>query len=49
MRSASELRQRWLLRWGPGWWLEHPAGLGDEQRAIAMQLLSVEAADHRRA
>ncbi len=34
-----------VLRWGPGWWLEHPSGLTDEQQAIAAQLRGVEAAD----
>ena len=34
-----------VLRWGPGWWLEHAAGLSDEQRAIAMQLRGIEAED----
>ena len=34
-----------VLRWGPGWWLEQPTGLNDEQRAIAMQLRDIEAAD----
>lgn len=34
-----------VLRWGPGWWLEQPAGLSDEQQAIAAQLRSINAAD----
>jgi hypothetical protein len=34
-----------VLRWGPGWWLEQPAGLSDEQRAIALQLRGVEVVD----
>jgi hypothetical protein len=34
-----------VLRWGPGWWLEHPAGLSVEQRAIALQLRGIEAED----
>lgn len=34
-----------VLRWGPGWWLEHAAGLSDEQRVIAAQLRGIEAAD----
>lgn len=34
-----------VLRWGPGWWLEHPTGLSDDQRAIAMQLHDIETAD----
>ncbi|GAB3841286.1 hypothetical protein GCM10027610_050390 [Dactylosporangium cerinum] len=24
-----------VLRWGPGWWLNHPEGLPDEQQAHA--------------
>jgi len=34
-----------VLRWGPGWWIDHPAGLTDDQQAIAAQLRSIEAAD----
>jgi hypothetical protein len=34
-----------VLRWGPGWWLDHPEGLSDEQLAIAAQLRSVESGD----
>jgi hypothetical protein len=34
-----------VLRWGPGWWLEHSAGLSDEQQAIAAQLRMVESGD----
>jgi hypothetical protein len=34
-----------LLRWGAGWWLDHPEGLTATQAAIAAQLRDVEAAD----
>lgn len=34
-----------VLRWGPGWWIEQPAGLSDEQRAIAAQLRDIASAD----
>lgn len=34
-----------VLRWGPGWWLEQPSGLSDEQQAIAAQLHGIDAAD----
>lgn len=35
-----------VLRWGPGWWLEHASSdLTDEKRAIAAQLRDIEAAD----
>ena len=34
-----------VLRWGPGWWLNHPEGLSDEQQAIAAQLRGIEASD----
>jgi hypothetical protein len=33
-----------VLRWGPGWWLEHPSKLTDEH-AIAAQLRDIEATD----
>jgi hypothetical protein len=34
-----------VLRWGPGWWLDHPEGLSDEQQAIAAQLSGIESRD----
>lgn len=34
-----------VLRGEPGWWLDHPQGLSDEQQAIAAQLRSVESDD----
>lgn len=34
-----------VMRWGPGWWLDQPDGLSDEQQAIAAQLSAVEASD----
>jgi hypothetical protein len=34
-----------VLRWGPGWWLDHPQGLSDEQQAIAHQLRTIRAGD----
>lgn len=34
-----------VMRWGPGWWLDHPEGLSDDQQAIAAQLRAVEASD----
>lgn len=34
-----------VLRWGPGWWLDHPDGLSNEQQAIAAQLRAVESDD----
>ncbi|MGW4121258.1 hypothetical protein [Nocardia sp. NPDC004711] len=35
-----------VLRWGPGWWIDHPSETQtDEQAAIATQLRRIEAAD----
>jgi hypothetical protein len=35
-----------VLRWGPGWWIDHPgASQTAETRAIAAQLRSINAAD----
>ena len=34
-----------VLRWGPGWWLDNPEGLSDEQQAIAAQLRIAESGD----
>lgn len=34
-----------VMRWGPGWWLDQPDGLSDEQQAIAAQLRAVAASD----
>jgi hypothetical protein len=35
-----------VLRWGPGWWIQHPgANTSEESLAIAAQLRAVEAAD----
>jgi hypothetical protein len=34
-----------VLRWGPGWWLDHLEVLSDEQQAIAAQLRDIEARD----
>jgi hypothetical protein len=34
-----------VLCWGPGWWLDDPEDLSDEQQAIAAQLRSVELGD----
>ncbi|GIF62834.1 hypothetical protein Ais01nite_08690 [Asanoa ishikariensis] len=34
-----------VMRWGPGWWLDQPDGLSDEQQAVAAQLRAVEASD----
>lgn len=30
-----------VMRWGPGWWLDHPEGLPDHQQVIAAQLRAV--------
>jgi hypothetical protein len=34
-----------VLRWGPGWWLEHATNPTDEQQAVAAQLRDIDAAD----
>jgi len=34
-----------VLRWGPGWWIDHPAHLSQEQQAIAAQLRAIRSAD----
>lgn len=34
-----------VLRWGPGWWMEHPDGLPPGHQAIASQLRDIEARD----
>jgi hypothetical protein len=34
-----------VLRWGSGWWVDHPEGLSDQQQAIAAQLRGIESRD----
>jgi hypothetical protein len=34
-----------VMRWGPGWWLDQPEGLPDDQQAIAAQLRAVASGD----